>query len=577
MPEMKASRFNTLRGLHALLACLLAALVAPSSSFAAELSLPEQIDQAIEAPLEIPTAARCDDAEFVRRIYIDLTGVIPSAEQTRAFLDDTSPEKRAALVDHLLDSPEFARRMQIWFDVMVMERRRDTHIPSPEWQAYLQKAFLENRPYDELVREILAADGTDPATRPAAKFFLDREGDVNLLTRDIGRLFLGRDMECCQCHDHPLIGDYQQQHYYGLVAFLNRSVVFTDKSKKTYVGEKGVSDVQTFKSVFYPDETSETAPRVLDGEAIEEPKFPEGQEHLVAPADGVRPVPKFSRREQMALAVTAADNSAFATNTANRLWALMLGRGLVEPLDLHHSDNPPSHPELLETLATALTEADFDIKSLLRAIALSDTYQRSSLLPEGVAEEDVPPESFAVAPVRPLGPEQLCFSLLQALGLAERQRAAAEKELTTGDPRLNELLSVDPAREELREQLEEQAAYDRLKGNLGTFVQLFGGPPGSPQTATEPTVHQALFLTNGANTNSWLEAGKGGLVQQLNEISDPGAVAEALYISVLSRRPSDIERGEVAGYLVARADAREAALQEMAWALCMSAEFRFNH
>ncbi len=558
--------------------CLALAVAAHSTSWiATAASLPERIDSAIEAPLQVPTAQGCDDADFVRRIYLDLTGAIPSPQQTRFFLDDPAPEKRAALVDHLLNSPEYARRMQIWFDVMVMERRRDVHIPAPQWQAYLRRAFLENRPYNELVREILSADGSDPATRPAAKFYLDRAGDVDLVTRDIGRLFLGRDMQCCQCHDHPLIDDYHQQHYYGLVAFLNRSLVFTDKNKKAFIGEKGISDVQKFKSVFFPDESHETPPRILDLEPISEPQFPKDQEHLVAPADGVRPVPKFSRRKRLALALTANDNRDFAKNAANRLWAMMLGRGIVEPLDLHHGDNPPSHPELLDALTDALIGADFNVKTILRGIALSKTYQRSSLLPKGVDEEALRPESYAVAALRPLSPEQMCFSLLQALGLSDVQRTAVDAQLKTADPRLNELLAIDPAREVLREQLAEQAVFDRLKGHLGAFVNLFGGPPGSPQDHAETTVHQALFLSNSATANSWLGTGVAGLVHRLTSVAEPQAVADELYISIFSRHPSDVERGEVSGYLAARGDAREAALQEMAWALCMSPEFRFNH
>lgn len=578
MPENTHHNAMLLRGIVApLFCCAVVAFLQQAPTLAAQPPLASRIDDAIETPLKVPTAALSDDAEFVRRIYLDLLGRIPSSQEVRSFLDDPHTEKRRVLIDLLLASPEHARRMQIWFDVMVMERRRDVHIPTPQWQDYLYHAFLEDRPYNELVREILSADGTDPATRPAAKFFLDRTGDVDLLTRDIGRLFLGRDLQCCQCHDHPLIDDYHQQHYYGLVAFLNRSVLFTAKNKKAYVGEKGASDLQTFKSVFFPDETHDTPPRVLDREPIEEPKFPKDQEHLVAPADGVRPVPKFSRREQLALDITAADNRDFAKNTANRLWAMMLGRGLVEPLDLHHSENPPSHPELLDLLSAALIESNFNLKAVVREIALSNTYQRSSILPPGVDEESLTPESFAVAALRPLTPEQLCFSLLQGLGLSDVQRSAVDKQLQTADPRLNELLAIDPPREELREQLAEQAVYDRLKKNLGGFVSLFGSPPGSPQNQGETTVHQALFLTNSATANSWLGTGVAGLVHRLTSISDPAAVADELYISIYSRRPTELERGEVSGFLAARADSREAALQEMAWALCVSPEFRFNH
>ncbi len=578
MPETMFSFVTLLRGMMAACYCLpLIVALASTPSMADGSSLTARIDAAIEASLQGSPAQRCDDAEFVRRIYLDLTGAIPSPGQARSFLDDPSAEKRTALVDQLLDSPAYARRMQIWFDVMLMERRPNVHVPLPQWQEYLRRAFLENRPYNELVREILAADGAEPATRPAAKFYLERTGDVNLLTRDIGRLFLGRDMQCCQCHDHPLIDDYHQQHYYGLVAFLNRSTLFTDKNKKVFVGEKGISDVQKFTSVFFPDEPHETPPRVLDRQPIDEPRFPKDQEHLVAPADNVRPVPKFSRREQLALAVTAADNQDFAKNAVNRFWAMMMGRGLVEPLDLHHTANPPSHPGLLDDLAGALVSSGFNVKAILRAMALSETYQRSSLLPEGVDEESLPPETFAVAALRPLSPEQLCFSLLQALGLSDVQRTAVDNQLQTADPRLNDLLSIDPAREALRDQLAEQAVFDRLKGNLGAFVSLFGGPPGSSQDNAETTVHQSLFLTNSATANSWLGTGVAGLVHRLTSITDPDAVADELYVSVLSRRPSDVERGEVSGFLAARGAEREAALQEMAWGLCVSPEFRFNH
>ena len=540
-------------------------------------SLADQIDGLIDEARELPVAAPADDAEFLRRLYLDLIGTIPPAEETRAFLDDPSTDKRTRLVDRLLASPQHARRMQVWLDVTLMERRGDTHVPSAEWQEYLRRAVLQHSPLHALVPELLAADDTDPARRPASKFYLDRGGELNLLVRDVSRLFLGRDLQCAQCHDHPLVGDYEQQHYYGLLAYLSRSFVFSADNQPTVFAEKGVSDPVKFQSVFSPDDTYETLPRVLESEPPAEPQFPGGQEHVVAPADGVRPIPKYSRREQFARDLACADNRAFALNWANRLWALMMGRGLVDPVDFHHSDNPPSHPELLDLLADELVASGFDMRHLMRSIASSATYGRSSALPDGIDPKTLVPEQYASGPLKPLTPEQLCFSLLEATGIAAAHRAAVQQELTTGDPRLGELLAVDSARERLADEVAEQRVYSRLQGNLGAFISLFGAPGGSPQNNVQSTVHQALFLSNGGPLVGWLAPGSSQLVDRLAKLSDADAIAHELYLSALSRPPNDLERGQVAGFLAARAEELAKAVSELAWALCTSSEFRFNH
>ena len=165
--------------------------------------------------------------------------------------------------------------MQDVFDAMLMERRDDTHVPSGEWQGFLRRALAENMPYDQLVTEILSADGTDPQTRGAAKFYLDRLADPNLLTRDVGRMFLGRDIQCAQCHDHPLIDDYKQAHYYGIFAFLNRTTLFEDDKKVAVLAEKAEGDV-TFTSVFKKKVTHKTGPRILDGPADRSRACPRG-------------------------------------------------------------------------------------------------------------------------------------------------------------------------------------------------------------------------------------------------------------------------------------------------------------
>ena len=162
-------------------------------------------------------------------------------------------------------------------------------------------------------------------------------------------MFLGVDLECAQCHDHPCIDDYLQRHYYGLSAFLKRSYLFTDpKTKQKVLGEKAEGDVK-FTSVFTSEE-GQTDPRVLNLPGIPDPE-PAKELYIAKPSSQVRGVPTYSRRLQLAKAMVAADNADFRRNIVNRLWALMIGRGLVEPLDIRHSDNPPSHPEVLELLA----------------------------------------------------------------------------------------------------------------------------------------------------------------------------------------------------------------------------------
>lgn len=551
----------------------LAAALCCARGAAAE-SLHERIDREIAAKLSGPPAALASDAEFVRRIYLDLTGSAPSLEACRQFLNDPSPDKRERLIDRLLDSPEHFRRMQIVFDLMLMERRPDQNVSAAEWQEFLYQSFAKNTPYNELAREILAADGADPALRPAARFFLDRGADPNLLTRDVGRLFLGRDVQCSQCHDHPLISFYKQTDYYGVYSFLSRTVLFTDKQKKSYLGEKADGDV-AFTSVFTKETTEKRRPQLPEGPAVDDPAVPAGQEYLVAPADGVRPVPRYSRRAQLAPQATSGANGPFNRNIANRLWAMMFGRGIVHPVDLHHPDNPPSHPELLDLLAQEFVAMRFDMRAFLREIALSQTYQRSSEIPSGMSAADAAPERFAVAGVRPLSSEQLGWSVLQATGITEAYRGVAAANLVA-DKKMADILSVEPLGERLKGELVERTVYGQLQGSVAQFALLYGCQPGTSQDDFQATVHQALYFANGGTIKSWVAPG-GNAVARLTAIADPGLLADDLYLGVLSRLPAADERAETVQCLQGREADRGVAIGELVWALMASVEFRFNH
>jgi hypothetical protein len=364
---------------------------------AQELPLHDRVDALVEAANPGLIAPAAGDADFLRRLYLDLAGVIPPAPVVRAFLDDPSPNKRTAMIDALLVGPRFSRHMQYVFDSMWMERRADKVVKSDEWREYLRQSFATNKPLDQLAREILSADGVDPNMRAAARFYLDRDGDANLVARDVGRLFFGRDLQCAQCHDHPLVDDYRQSEYYGLLAFVNRGTLFTDKDQKIFYAETADGEVN-YKSVFTGDARERVVPKIPDGAPVNEPLLAKEEQYVVAPAKGVRPVPKYSRRAQLAAAAASGTSAAFNRNLANRLWAHMMGRGLVHPLDMNHSGNPPVQSQLLALLGDELPRTKFNLRGFLRELALTRAYQRSSEMPSGgTMPKDSPARAATVA------------------------------------------------------------------------------------------------------------------------------------------------------------------------------------
>jgi hypothetical protein len=436
--------------LRTMLAALALSISMASGAFAAP-PLHERIDAEIEAAHVGPFAPVTSDAEFIRRVSIDLVGMVPTAAEARAFISDPAPNKRAALVDRMLASPEYARNFALLFDSTLMERRGGSQVPSDQWHEFLRQSFEANKPYDQLAREILAADGAEPARAPA-KFYLDRGGEVNLLTRDVGRVFFGMDLQCAQCHNHPAIDDYLQADYYGLSAFLNRSFLFNEggakaKNKLSVFAEKADGEV-SFKSVFTGESADKVVPQLPKGATMVEPTFAKGQEYVVAPAKDVRPVPKFSRRAQLAALATNGRNAAFNRNIVNRLWAHMMGRGLVHPLDMHHPANPPSHPALLALLADDFVARKYDIKSFLRELALSKTYQRSCDLPS--------PTGFDFAQVA----KRLETTTKEHAALV----AAADKSKAASEKATSELAEARKAVEKLTpEAAKLQAAVDALR------------------------------------------------------------------------------------------------------------------
>ncbi|MFM8468759.1 MAG: DUF1549 domain-containing protein, partial [Limisphaerales bacterium] len=350
---------------------------------AAPAPLHERIDALIESEFAGPLTPPASDADFLRRAYLDLTGLIPTAVEAREFFADTAGDKRVRLVDRLLATPQHARHLATFFDLMLMERRPQKHVDIAAWQQFLFASCLTNKPYHQLAREVLSADGADEATRPAARFLLDREGEPTTLVRDTGRIFFGMDLACAQCHDHPNVADYLQRDYHGLLAFFNRTYLFTrDRDKKAFIAEKAEGDV-TFTSVF-TKESGATRPRLPGARQLPEPSFPRFTEYVVPPDakdKNLRPVPKFNRRAELAKAATESNNRAFNRNIANRLWALLMGRPLAGPVDELNSQNPAAYPALLDLLATEFAASGYATRAFLRELALTRTYGRSFELP----------------------------------------------------------------------------------------------------------------------------------------------------------------------------------------------------
>jgi Protein of unknown function (DUF1549)/Protein of unknown function (DUF1553) len=525
----------------------------------AEEPLPAKIDRLIAAKLgNVSVAKRSSDAEFARRIHLDLIGRIPTRTEIRQFLADASPDKRNELIDRLLESPEYPRHMREQFHVLLMERRGD----DPEWAKFLRTSFETNASWSAMVQAMLHAPIEEETQRGAAYFLtarLTKEGamaevDVPGLTRDVGRLFAGVDWQCCQCHDHLTIDHYKQKDFQGLNLFFTNITPRTDL-KFPAIGEKLLTQKQDFMSVF--DQIAmQTGPVVPGRSELEIPAFAKGEEYQEPPDRKTRSpgIPKFSPLAKLAEELPAPDNELFRRHSANLTWFVMMGHGLVHPLDLQHPDNPPSHPELLELLAKEWAANKFDFKWMWRNLARTEAYQRSSTLPAG--EPALPLELFAVMREKHLTAESLFWSVLTATGELERFQSQEKYQAKTAEQIVAEV--------------------KELKTLEDLFIKTFANPPQEPEYEFAPTVKAALFVLNDKRVLGLFERQDGNLIDRLAKLSDD-QVAQELFLSILSREPTPDDSETVTAYLKVNSDRRDIALGHLAWALVSSTEFCVNH
>jgi hypothetical protein len=497
--------------------------------------LAEEVDRRIDARLavvRVRPAPPADDAEFLRRVYLDLAGRIPSVAEARAFLDSRRPDRRPRLVEELLAGPAFANHFTTTWRAVLMPQTDANNLGrifAPGFEAWLRQQFVDNTPYDRLVRELLTVP-VEPALKAPLDlnklrsspnpvgFFLARELQPESLAAVTTQVFLGVKLECAQCHDHPF-AKWTRQQFWETAAFFNG---FKRANPKAVFGP--ATEDPTRREIQIPNSKGKAQATYLDGQT---PRWRDGD------------VP----RRVLADWLTAAENPYFARATANRVWAHFLGAGLVDPIDEMGDENGPSHPEVLDALADGFVRHGYDLRFLIRTITATRAYQRSASGPD----RDKAERLFERMPVRGLSREQLFDSLAQATGHVDAMPAAERAFLFFRD--------ASPRAEFLRE-----------------FA--------SPESATErkPTILQALKLMNGRFITDATSLSRS---ETLAAVADAPFLStaervEALFLASLSRRPRPDEAVRFARYVEERAPGR-AALADVFWALLNSGEFLLNH
>jgi hypothetical protein len=477
---------------------------------------------------KIPASPRADDAEFLRRVTLDLTGRIPTYQRTIAFLDSKEPDKRRKLIDELLDSPEYAEHFAtVWKNLIVPRdglvakgRGDDALVP------WLAEQFDDNRGWDAIVTDLLTAEG-NPKETPATAFVMvngeNGQPQPNKIAAAASRLFLGVNVGCAECHNHPF-AKWKQRDFWGTAAFFGKVRLDGPKGGPVTLTEvadnQSPRDKKNGQTAFAVGGTAIVVPKGSGpsaGQAVKA-RFLGGDE---AALDEDKPF-----RPRFAAWATSKDNPYFAQAAVNRTWAHFLGRGFVYPLD-SFDDNSPSHPALLQKLAAEFASSGFDLKHLVRCITTSKTYQRTSRPVKGNEGDET---GFSRVAVKVLTPE----AFFDSVGVIMRGSSGKQ------EPR-------EP------------------------FVRTFPSQDSSP-TEYAHGIPQMLRLMNGPFLNR-----SAPVVDRLSNsgVSRSEAII-TLYLTALSRRPTADEVKLMEGYLSRRTNDREG-YRGVLWILMNSSEFALNH
>ena len=548
------SSINSLQSMHRGLGLLcLLSFVLPSATIADE-PLRETIDRHIESTWKqklIQPAGRSSDHEFLRRIYLDLIGTIPSYEEAQAFLTDASPNKREQLIDRLIANPRFGQHQaEVWDQVYFGRNPPGYGTDRREgFRNWLTEQWNQNVPYDDWAKAILMAEG-NTVDDGAPMFLVAYRNQPEDATEAVTQKFLGIQLQCARCHDHPF-EPWTQLDFYGTAAFFSRLQVVEVGKKDNLamyaIGEKNTGDI-LFTGPVKEQEVGKkgepVGPKFLLGDALVEPELPEDfKEDRNFPKGKMPEKPKFSRKDQLAQWITSPENPYFARAITNRVWAQFMGRGLVHPVDNMSPANEPSHPELLDELTAEMLNHTFDLKWYIRELVNSDTYQLSS----NALVVDASPQWYERARSRPLTAEELLDSWKVALGYEEMEKQANNK-----------------------------PSSDRYAPLGSGYLLQFFGRPNNGVGDYHGGLQEHLYLNNGG-ISKLLSASKGGLFDYLKNSTDPWEErVNQLYLSLLSRQPTNEELQHFVSYLSSEEDAHNR-LGEAIWVLMTCSEFRFNH
>jgi hypothetical protein len=488
--------------------------------------LSSYIDKAIAERLKeegVTASPLASDAEFLRRVYLDITGHIPSAEKAAAFLDDKSPNKRAKLIDELLASEDYGKHLaDIWQTLLIpknSDNRRLNAAPMGQW---LEENFNKNRPWDQMVHDLITATGAQD--KNGATTFYIANATADKMTDEVTKVFLGVQLQCAQCHNHPFTA-WKQTEYWGMAAFFTK----VQTTRPQAAARQG-----TPPTVQETDRPRRGRAGLPESAKIVPPKFLGGAEPSVTASAPYRPV--------LADWLTTAQNPYFSKAMANRIWGQYLGRGLVNPVDDMNDDNPASHPELLQELANQFAKNGFDVKYLVRAICNSHAYQRSSK-PAG-GNVDAAPNLYAHMAVKVLTPEQMFDSLGNVLGKPEGRPADGRRPM--GRPGPN-------------------------GGSRAAFVAFFGIDDTVSVTEYQVGIPQALNLMNSPRINNAVQ--NNAIVRSSKP---PTEVIDGLYLATVARRPTAHERERLTTYVKKSGEPTQA-YADILWALLNSSEFTLNH
>jgi hypothetical protein len=474
--------------------------------------------------LHVQPSELCSDETFLRRVCLDITGLLPTQEQRQRFLSDRSPDKREQLIDQLLESNDF---LDMWaMQLAELLQIRNTNGLSSKglqlYDAWLREQVHSGVPVDEILRQLIPASGST-FVNPATTYY-QTETTPQLLAENIAQAFLGTRIQCAQCHNHPF-DRWTMDDYYGFASFVSQVGYKQARDpREIIVYNLGEGNLQ------HPVPGRNVRPKFLGGEFAE------------VDTGG-------DLRGSLANWLTSTDNSSFANNIANVVWAHYLGLGIVNPVDDVRVSNPPSNPALLNAMGRKLVDYKFDVRQLVRDICQSKTYQLATQTTSWNEWDD---RNFSHARIRRLRAEVLLDCINQVTGTSDS---------LAGLPLGGRAIEVPNG--------------DSNNYFLSTFGRASRNTPCSCEVSTSPTLSQALHLLNGENTTAKINQGQ-WIDRQLDNGQTPNQIATNIYVMCLSRIPTTNEMEAISSRISSASDPR-AELVDLFWAVLNSNEFIFNH